>query len=90
MAIYGYFDDATQLEPVFDPGLDTCCPVCGDILRLPVKTISLMWLPDSSRQPDRSYFYRTHQQCYDSLDNNGKQRVDGVIIDALASMENVN
>lgn len=82
---YGYFDSPTQIDPKFDPGLDVSCPVCGGMLVEPVKTISIM-VPTS----DRSYFYRTHKQCYDGLDDAGKSRVDGLIVDMVVSARNVN
>ena len=89
-AIYGYFDSATQQHPRFDPGLSVYCPVCAGPLSMPIKTISLMYLPNDGRQPDRSYFYRAHKQCYDALDDAGKRRIDGLIIDAVAASRNVN
>lgn len=30
--IYGYFTDARQAEPEFDPGLCVTCPICGQVL----------------------------------------------------------
>lgn len=85
MPQYGHFTDAAQTRPSYDPGLDIECPVCGKRLSPPLKTISLM-LPGD----ERSYFYRTHKGCYDGLSEEGRTRVDGLLIDAIASARNVN
>lgn len=40
--IYGYFTDASQANPVFDPGLNVPCPICAhDLDPVDVRTISL-------------------------------------------------
>lgn len=90
MSIYGYFDNATQTEPKHDPGLNVPCPVCSKTLDFPMKTISLMVPTKEWERPDRSYFYRAHKRCYESLDDAGKSRVDGLIVDAIVSTRNVN
>ena len=54
----GYFDDPTQQEPTFDPGVDISCPVCLRKLYDPMKTISLMKIGSN-----KSYFFRIHKHC---------------------------
>ena len=54
----GYFDDANQTVPSYDPGLNVLCPVCLRDLCDPIKTISLMRWGDK-----RSYFFRIHKHC---------------------------
>lgn len=88
MSIYGYYDSPTQDRPVFDPGLDVDCPSCGSRLESPLKTISLMFY--DREVGDRSYFYRTHKNCYDSLDEVQRGNLDGLLIDAIASTRNQN
>ena len=89
-AIYGYFDDPLQRKPKFDPGLGVPCPVCTQDLELPVKTISIT-VPRVNRDwSDRSYFYRTHKQCYDKLDAGGRTRLDGFLVDVIVSIRNAN
>lgn len=86
MRIYGYFTDAAQTVPVYDPGLDTLCPIC--VMRLnaaDVRTISLM-VPDDSR----SYFYRVHRSCHEPLSEAERIRVDGLLIDAIYRTGNTN
>lgn len=45
---------------------------------------------DGGRWPERSYFYRAHKACYDSLDETAKSRVDGLLVDAVISTRNTN
>ena len=85
MAQYGYFTDAAQTQPAFDPGLEVPCPVCGEHLSPPLKTISLMLEGDA-----RSYFYRTHKSCYESLGMERRGALDGLLVDAIAAAKNVN
>ena len=76
----GYFDDATQESPTFDPGLDVLCPHCLTKLSRPLKTISLM--PAAG---ERSFFYRTHRHCHDAASDEAVATVEGAIIDAEAA-----
>lgn len=82
---FGYFDDVDQEKPAFDPGLNIGCPVCGHQLDKPVVTTSLM-LP----QDGRSYFYRMHKQCWESMTEEERTLFDSDLIDALASAGNAN
>lgn len=83
--IYGYFSDVNQSIPEFEPGLSVKCPICHKRLSSPLITISLMVENDS-----RSYFYRTHTGCYDSLTPTQQQNVDGLIIDAAMLSQQAN
>ena len=83
---YGYFTDAQQTVPTFDPGLSASCPICGQALdAVNVRTISLM-VPDDAR----SYFYRVHRSCHEPLSGQERIRVDGLLIDAIYSARNTN
>lgn len=83
---YGYFTDASQTIPVFDPGLDAPCVICANKLNaVDVRTISLMIPGDS-----RSYFYRVHRSCHEPLTEEERIRVDGVLIGAIHSARNTN
>ena len=60
--IYGWFDDARQGKPTYDPPHDTICPFCGiNISFDDVRTHSLMFYGPVYAK--RSYFYRTHRTC---------------------------
>jgi hypothetical protein len=84
--IYGYFTDSAQTIPVFDPGLDTLCPICAKALNAnDVRTISLA-VPDD----DRSYFYRVHRSCHEPLSETDRCRVDGLLIDAIYLARSTN
>jgi hypothetical protein len=67
----GFYDDACQERPRFDPGLKVSCPICDKPLSDPLRTISL--LPQSST---RSYFYRVHRSCHEPLSPADIQALD--------------
>lgn len=73
---FGYFDDVDQEYPAYDPGLSINCPICERLLSAPMKTISVMLEGDS-----RSYFYRTHKACYESLSEEEATALDSQIVD---------
>lgn len=86
MSIYGYFTDANQSQPAFDPGLDVACPICGrNLSAVDVRTISLAVPKDT-----RSYFYRVHRSCHEPLTEVERSKVDGLLIDAFYSTRNTN
>ncbi len=76
-SIFGYFDDPTQAEPAYDPGLDVLCPCCLRPLSKPIKTISLM-APGSQK----SWFFRTHKVCWENATPNEKMGIESSLIDA--------
>lgn len=78
----GYFDDAAQTAPTFDPGLDVPCPVCRKPLNTaPLRTISLCY--QSLEFRDRSYFYRLHSRCADQLTLKEEQHLDSIALGEL-------
>lgn len=86
MKIYGYFTEAAQVAPVYDPGLNVPCPICAiELNPVDVRTISLM-VPDDSR----SYFYRVHRSCHEPLTEIERILVDGLLIEAIYSTRNGN
>lgn len=96
--IYGYYTSAEQQQPEYDPGLCAACPICGNTLNaVDVRTISLM-VPEQMYSEgarlfaygDRSYFYRVHRSCHESLTEAERSRVDGLLIDAIYSTRNTN
>lgn len=84
-SIYGYFDDPAQVEPAYDPGLDADCPACNLPLSRPMVATSLMVPGDS-----RSYFWRAHKACYESLTPEQVTDIDSVLIDAVARTQQSN
>lgn len=77
-SIFGFFEDALQHEPTYDPGRATLCPFCLQILGDgDVRCTSLM-LPGTGR----SYFYRYHFGCYDETE---AAKIEGSLIDSLVS-----
>ncbi len=79
--LIGYFD-GTAAKPTFDPGMDAPCITCGKPLARPVKTSSLA-LDGGAR----SYFYRQHKACAESLSEADADRLDSSIIDLAAKEE---
>lgn len=75
--LYGWFDDAEQSGPAYDPPHDAPCPHCGEPLRpTDVRTESLM-LAAGAR---RSYFFRVHRTCDDAATQATRDTItDGVI-----------
>lgn len=88
MSIYGYYTSAEQGEPEYDLGIvGVPCLVCNvaDFTDANVRTISLTVPGDG-----RSYFYRVHRACHDSLTPKQNVALDGLLIDAICSTKNVN
>ena len=78
-AFYGWFDDATQRTPSYDPPHDAPCLYCGrPIAADDVRTHSLMTAGQTYAK--RSYFYRTHRTC----DEASKEGVDALIFEMIA------
>ena len=72
MTLVGYFDTSGAKEPAFDPGLDVPDIVCWKPLRdKPRVTVSLAWLDG-----DRSYFFRSHKECWEGLSSSEQQRYE--------------
>ena len=76
----GWFADAGE-TPEYDPKEKGSCPVCAKIvgrhsLENPLKTISIMKVGDS-----RSFFFRTHKPCWESVDENEQNTIESSIID---------
>ena len=74
--VFGYFDNAEQIIPAFDPGLNVLCPVCMLVLSPPIVTVDLFKPGDS-----RSYFYRVHKEC--SKDSKGIGVIESSLIDSI-------
>lgn len=88
--IYGYFNSPQDAKPTYDPGTGVQCPVCSHTLgrhtmEHPIVTISLMMDGDT-----RSYFYRVHGECFNSLTDEQKLVLDEGIIGARAMTRELN
>lgn len=78
---YGWFDDASQVVPAFDPGLSGSCPVCGiGLLSSPRVTVSFLVVS----RPERSYFYRAHKSCWEPLPEPMRQEFEWPMVNAIA------
>lgn len=82
--IVGYFSSPEQAQPAHDPGLAVPCPVCRLPLHRPLKTISLMLGGDT-----RSYFFRTHQACWDNAPAERREAIEGGLVDLLVGLRAV-
>jgi hypothetical protein len=77
---YGWFDDASQTTPTYDPPHDAPCLFCGLQLRADdVRTHSLMF---QDAYGPRSYFYRTHRTCAERDPTH--TAMDGFIFDMIS------
>lgn len=80
LRLWGWFDEAGQEKPSYDPPHDAPCPYClVPISEDDVRTHSLMMA--GPHYAKRSYFYRTHATCDDTQSDTG---MDGKIFDAIA------
>ncbi len=77
--IFGYFDRPFDKKPAYDHGVENgLCLICCKPLTRPLKTISLMlWLDD------KSYFYRTHNDCHDNLSGQEISDIEWSFIDSV-------
>lgn len=58
---YGWYDDATQDKPTYEPPRDAPCPFCGcKVTPDDVGTTNIMY---QGQYAARSYFYRMHRTC---------------------------
>lgn len=71
----GYFDHPAE-PPIYDPPLDSPCVVCGVVMLGNRITISLA--PVGGR---RSYFFRAHKACWESLSEEDQAQFESSIID---------
>jgi hypothetical protein len=74
--VFGYYDDPCSDTPAHDPGMDGKCAACGKALDRPVVTISVARL-----KGDRSYFFRSHKACWESLSEEDQGLIESVAID---------
>lgn len=80
MTIVGYFDEAGQMVPAHDPGLDIPCVVCWrPLTEQPRVTVSLMW-----QDGQRSYFFRAHAGCWKPLSDSEQQRYEESVLEGAA------
>lgn len=76
----GYFSDADQATPAYDPGPDAPCPVCGHVLAGErVRTHSILH-PDV---PGLSLFYRVHRACQDGMTPDAFQGIEDRMLDLV-------
>ena len=89
--LLGYFDDPSQEEPKYDPGINVPCLICFKPLDYPnkkIKTISVLAYFDHA---DRSYFYRCHKECYELLSEEEKGEIDTSIMgESFGTVQDLN
>lgn len=77
---YGWFENAQDTLPAYEPPRDAPCPFCGrPVFEGDVRSHSLIHGERSYAQ--RSYFYRTHRSC---AEGNASLSMDGFILDMIA------
>lgn len=83
MRIWGWYDDATQVAPTYEPPRDAPCPYClAPIVPGDMRTISIMNAGPSYAK--RSYFYRAHRTCCEAATEDQLDDMDGRIFAAIA------
>lgn len=80
-SIFGYYDNPTQTEPAYDPGVEgTLCPYCLiELNHLDIRSYSLMVPGDS-----KSFFYRVHRSCDELVTEDERQIIESSLIDMRA------
>ena len=77
---YGWFDDAEQSAPSYEPPRDAPCLFCGNQIHAEdVRTHSIFHRGEYGA---RSYFYRTHRTCAER--DPTQTAMDGFVIDMIA------
>jgi len=75
----GYFTDARQAAPTYDPPKDAPCLICErPITPDDVRTISVLW-----QNGDTSLFYRVHKSCHEILTAEESGKLDGLVLDCF-------
>ena len=83
LRLWGWFDDATQKVPTYDPPYDAPCPYCfAPLTPDDVRTVCIMHQAPSYAK--RSYFYRVHRTCHTLVSLEENNAMDGRIFDAIA------
>lgn len=78
---YGWFENAQDTTPAYDPPHNAPCPFCGKpITPDDVQTPSLMFATKGYAQ--RSYFYRQHKTCAEKHDPSHTS-MDDFILDMI-------
>ena len=78
----GYYEGKEAKIPTYDPGLDTECPVCFKKLTEDnLRTIG--FLSEKAYKQNRSYFYRVHKSCHESLNEDQQNLLDSSFVDNL-------
>lgn len=78
---YGWYENAQDTEPSYEPPRDAPCPFCGKPIRKDdERSHCLMY--SSPSYAKRSYFYRTHRTCAEKDPTN--TAMDGFILDMIA------
>lgn len=75
----GYYEGAEQ-EPTVDPGLDIDCFVCIKPLKDKRRSTTSFV---ASTGGARSYFFRTHKECWDNLSESDRLMYEGSFVDNL-------
>lgn len=77
--VFGWFENASEITS-HDPGRKGVCAVCAiQIGQGKVKTISL--IPDAIKI--RSYFFRTHSNCWNSISEDERCLIESSLIDEI-------
>jgi hypothetical protein len=76
-SIFGFFTEASQHEPAYDPGRSVLCPFCLNVLGDGDVRCTSLLVPGT----ERSYFYRYHFGCHDEK---AAEDIEGSLIDSLS------
>lgn len=86
----GYFTEAGQETPAFDPGRGAPCLVCGHAWEPEnVRTVCLSPLEEGEelRTKNLSFFYRVHIECHEGLSEGEHCALESAILQTFNAWE---
>lgn len=83
--LIGYFTDANQTRPAYEPPLDGPCPFCSrPVTPETVRTINVMPL---DRSTNASLFYYVHRGCHDAASEDEQIALDNQVMRAFGAWQ---
>lgn len=80
---FGYYDEATQTKPAYDPRKQAPCLICGKVWQDDdVRTLSIMAYDKWRRE--KSWFYRVHKSCHEAMSDEEKGFFESTMFDFVS------
>lgn len=79
LKLFGFFEDEREV-PTYEPGTEVSCLLCGKPLNYPANAIKTISIYAFFHYAPRSYFYRTHKECYESTPESEIGDIEGSVM----------